>query len=68
MMNAFVFRGKAEAKVIYLDGKEALTMQSPTEFNSNMNVMTRLLLFFFFFNLSVEKDTLEKIQIIKIRI
>lgn len=67
MMNAFVFRGKAEAKVIYLDGKEALTMQSPTEFNSNMNVMTRLL-FFFFFNLSVEKDTLEKIQIIKIRI
>jgi len=26
MMNAFVFRGKAEAKVIYLDGKEALTM------------------------------------------
>lgn len=48
MMNAFVFRGKAEAKVIYLDGKEALTMQSPTEFNSNMNVMTRLLFFFFF--------------------
>lgn len=47
MMNAFVFRGKAEAKVIYLDGKEALTMQSPTEFNSNMNVMTRLLFFFF---------------------
>lgn len=29
----FVFRGKTEAKVIYLVGKEALTMQSPTEFN-----------------------------------
>lgn len=39
----FVSRGKTEAKV----GKEAMTMQSPTEFNSNRNVMTRL---FFFFN------------------
>lgn len=46
----FVSRGKTEAKV----GKEAMTMQSPTEFNSNRNVMTRLV---FFLMLSVEKDT-----------